>query len=311
MRTSPRARIVLLLTFGWVLAATAASAQDVYYLRSGGLLSPTPPPAGSATVIQTTSVPSGQDRLLGSFTSTPLDHDVTAAEARGIVYIGTGRPGMDGCARVTMSLVRQTGASQVDVAKGTIVTSIRSRKNVTAPIVVPLVIDDPLVAATGDRIVFHVRVANDCGGERNVSILYDSYGRASSVELVVPGVTTTTTSTTLPATCLDSATGLAAVRCRLEAMDAIVRHTSPAMLGGVRFAARLSRRVDRALTFVRAAELQPTPRRLFKSRRQLGRFATLLAHGRSDGRVAAEVGDPLGTLAEGATANLEAFIFGG
>jgi hypothetical protein len=127
---------------------------------------------------------------------------------------------------------------------------------VTDPIIVPMAVSDGLVVPAGDRLVFDVRVANECGGERNVSVLYDSLGRASRLELVVPGVTTTTTTsstttTTLPVTCLDTATGIAAVRCRLEAMDAIVRGTSPASLGGPAFAGRLARRIDRALTFVR------------------------------------------------------------
>ena len=313
MRTSSRAHIVLLLTLSCALAAATASAQDIFYLRSSGLLSPAAPPAGATTVLLSMSIPPGEDVLLGSFTSAPAEQDLVAGEARGIVYLGTGRPGMDGCARVTTSLVRQTGAVQTGVATGTLVTTLRSRKNTTVPVIVPMAIADPLVAATGDRLVFHVRVANDCGGERNVSLMFDSFGRASRLELLVPGVTTTTTSTTttLPVTCLDNAAGLAAVRCRLEAMDTILRHTSPALLGGVHFTDRLSRRVDRALTFVRASELQPTPRRLRKGRHQLSRFSSQLSRGRADGRVAPEVGDTLGALAEGATTSLEAFIFGG
>jgi len=69
-------------------------------------------------------------------------------------------------------------------------------------------------------LVFDVRVQNQCGGERRVSILYDSIGRASAVELYAPGATTsttvtttttvagnTTTTATLPPTCLETATG--------------------------------------------------------------------------------------------------------
>jgi hypothetical protein len=315
MRTSSRARVVV-LTIAWALAAATASAQEVFYLRAGGVLSPDAPAAGATTVTLSTRIPSGESALLASFTSAPLDHDLVVAETRGVVFLGTGRPGMDGCAHVTMSLVRLTGAAETQVATGDRVTTIRPRRKVSDPIVVPMAIADGLVVPSGDRLVFDVRVANECGGERNVSVLYDSLGRPSRLELVVSGVTTTTTTstsstTTLPATCLDTATGIAAVRCRLEAMDTIVRGTSPASLGGVVFAGRLARKIDRALTFVRAAELvEATPRRLRKARRQLVRFAVQLGRGRSTGRVAPEVGDPLGSLAQGATAGLQILVGG-
>ena len=317
MRTSSRARVVLLATITWALAAATASAQEVFYLRAGGVLSETPPAAGATTATLSTRIPRGEDALLASFTSAPLDHDLVVAEARGVVFLGTGRPGMDGCARVTMLLARLTGAAETQVGSGERVTTLRSRRKVTDPIVVPMAVSAGLVVPAGDRLVFDVRVANECGGERNVSALYDSIGRASRLELVVPGVTTTTTTTsttttTLPVTCLDTATGIAAVRCRLEAMDAIIRGSSPASLGGPVFAGRLARRIDRALTFVRAAELvEATPRRLRKARRQLLRFGAQLARGRSTGRVAPEVGDPLGSLAQGATAGLQTLATGG
>jgi hypothetical protein len=317
MRTSSRVRVALLLpTICWALAAATASAQDVLYLRSGGLLLPDAPPPGAVTAAISMRVPAGEDFLLGSFTSAPLDHELDLIEARGVVYLATGRPGMDGCARVTMSLSRLTGAARADVASGSLVTTLRSRRKVTDPITVPMAIATPLAAAPGDRLVFDVRVGNDCGGERSVFLLYASVGRASHLELLPVGVTTTTTTsttttTTLPPTCLDVATGLAGVRCRLEAMDGIIRATSPASLGGARFAARLSGRVDRALTFVRGAELiEATPRRLRKGRRQLVRFTTQLGRGRGDGRVAPDPGDTLGSLAQGATSGLESLLGG-
>jgi hypothetical protein len=316
MRTSSRARVVLLLTVAWALAAATASAQSVLYLHSGGLLSVDAPAPGGTTAVVSTRLPSGEDALLASFTSAPFDHDLSVGDVRGVVFLGTGRPGMDGCARVTLSLSRLTGAAQTIVASGMRVTTIRPRRKVIDPIIVPMSVSTAMVAAQGDRLVFDVRVSNECGGERNVAVLYDSVGRASRVELVPEGVTTTTTSTTsttttLPATCLDTATGIAGVRCRLEAMDAILRGASPAALGGPRFANRLSHRVDRALTFVRAAELvEATPRRLRKGRRQITRFLAQLARGRSTGRVAPELGEPLVSLAQGAGGGLDALLVG-
>jgi hypothetical protein len=94
-------------------------------------------------------------------------------------------------------------------------------------------------------------------------------------------------------------------------MDGIVRGTSPASLGGAAFAGRLERHIDRTLTLVRAAELvDATPRRIRQARRQLARVTTQLARGRATGRVAPEVGDPLGSLAQGATSELASFVVG-
>jgi hypothetical protein len=319
MRTSSRARVVLLLTVAvWALAAATASAQTVLYLRAGGLLSPVGPAAGAATATLTTRITPGEDALLGSFTTDPWDFDLKVGQVRGVVFLGTGRPGMDGCARVTMTLSRLTGSAKDVVANGTLDTSIRGRRNVVDPIAVPMLLTTDLVATAGERLVFDVRVQNQCGGERRVSILYDSVGRASAVELYAPGATTsttvtttttvagnTTTTATLPPTCLETATGLAGVRCRLEAMDTLIRQASPASLGGPRFVGRLSRRVSRALTFVRAAELvQETPGRIRKARKQVTRFSKQLGRGRSTGRVDPTVGDPLGSLAQGALTGL-------
>jgi hypothetical protein len=94
-------------------------------------------------------------------------------------------------------------------------------------------------------------------------------------------------------------------------MDGILRATSPASLGGPRFLRRLSRRVQKSLRFVRAAEvIGPTPRRLRKGRRHVGRFVVLLGRGQADGRVAREVGDPLLSLANGAASGLDAALVG-
>jgi len=314
MRASSRAVAVLLLTLCWALAASPASAQDVFYLHTGALLSPTPPEAGAATTTISTKIPAGEDVLLATFTSAVFDHEVLVGDARAVVFLGTGRPGMDGCARVTTTLARLTSAVQTTVASGMIVTTIAPRRHVIDPIIVPMAVAKQTLASAGERIVFQVRVGNECGGERSVAVLYGSVGRASRVELLLPGVTTTTvttttTTTTLPATCLETATGLAGVRCRLETMDAILRATSPADLGGARFRNRLGRRVERALAFVRSAELvAPTPRRLKRARRQLARLTRLLDKGRADGRVASEVGATLVSLAEGATSGLDGLL---
>jgi hypothetical protein len=300
-------------------AISPALAEDVYYLHTGSLLSLDPPNPTAGTVSVSTSISVGESASLGTFTSAPFDHDATVGDVRAVVFLGTGRPGMDGCARVTATLSRLTAGVPSAVAGGTIITSIQPRRRVTEPIVVQMALASETLAATGDRLAFEIRVDNECSGGRSVSLLYDSVGRASRVEILKPGETTTTTTTTttstssttttLPPTCFDTSTGLALVRCRLEAMDALIRGTSPADLGGARFRARLERRVDRALALVRAAQLvSPTPRRLKRARKQLARFEHLVAKGRTDGRVETTVGDSLDSLATGATTDLTTLL---
>lgn len=316
VRTSSRA--IFLLGLCWALAAATASAQDLYYLHAAGVLSQDLPPAGGATANISVRLSAGADAVVGTFTTTPLAQSVVVGNTRGVVYLGTGRPGMDGCARVSME-VQRLSATVDTVALGSFLTTIVSRRRLTDPIFLPMALLDQTPLAPSDRLIFQVRVKNECGGERTVSLLYDSSARPSRVELAIPGTTTTTTSTTttsttttLPASCIETATGLAGVRCRLEAMDDIIRTQSPAALGGVKFRNKLGRKVVRALKFVRAAELiEPTPKRLKKARRQLAKFTKQLERGLGKDRVDPVVGADLGSLAAGSTSGLDALLAGG
>jgi hypothetical protein len=315
-RTSSRA--ISLLGLCWALAAATASAQDLYYLHAGGVLSQDLPPAGGATVNLPIRLSAGADAVIGTFTTAPLEQEVTAGNTRGVAFLGTGRPGMDGCARVTMEIQRLS-ATVDTVASGSILTTIASRRRLTDPIFLPMALLDQMPLQPSDRLIFQIRVKNECGGERTVSLLYDSSARPSRVELALPGTTTTTTSTTttsttttLPPSCIDTGTGLAGVRCRLEAMDDLIRATSPAALGGVKFERKLSRKVVRALKFVRAAELiEPTPKRLKRAHRQLDKFTKQLQRGLGKDRVDTVIGGSLSSLAAGSTAGLDALLAGG
>src|SRR4029450_1021911 len=100
---SPPPAPLLLAVFS-ALAAATASAQETLYLRAGGILSPVSPAPGSATATLTTRIATGDDALLGTFVSDPWDSDVLVGQVLGVVYLGTGRPGMDGCAHVTYTL---------------------------------------------------------------------------------------------------------------------------------------------------------------------------------------------------------------
>jgi hypothetical protein len=239
MRPSSRAPVLVLLTLGWVLAAATASAQSAYYLRRGGLLALDPPAANSTAAVVSASLPSGGAALLASFASATLTADVLADGVAADLYLGTGKSGMNGCASISVTLSRTHGTTSTVVATGDLTTSIGPRHDITGPIGVPLTAGQPLLAATGERLVFAVRVANHCAEARTVSLLYDAPERASALAMtpvaptsttsttVLPGASTTSTTTLAPLDCLATAAGLAAVDCRLTRIQEMLQAASP------------------------------------------------------------------------------------
>jgi hypothetical protein len=225
--------------------------------------------------------------LLGSFASDPFDHDVVLGQVRSLVYLGTGRPGMDGCAVVTTSLVRLTGSAQSTVASGTLETSILPRRQVIDPIVVPMPLVDPLVAAAGDRVIFEVALLTSAAASAASCCSYDSVGRASAVELYAPGdhvdhdhyagATTSTTTTTLPDVSRDRDRLLRAAGSKRW----ITSDRRPRW-GGPRFSGAFERRIDRSP--VRAALIRD-PRRVRKAAARSS-APTQLSRGQGNGRVA-------------------------
>jgi len=293
--------IAPLLVLTAVLTASSARAVQTFHLRSNGLLSPYPPDAAATTEQIDVYVHDNEDALIGSFTSGILTADVDAGGAGATVFLGTGMNGMDGCAHVTVNLVRLSSAATV--ATGTVVTSLVARRQVTGPVHVALTTNADPLAATGDRLVLQLRVLNSCGSARTVSLLYDSPGRDSRIDLTPPTTTTTTlagaptTTTTLPHSCLDTASGLDAVQCRLDLIDGILRNAVPPSQRAARFDRRLIVRVDHSLAVVHAAELRGvTRRRVRRLRRQLGGLGRAIQHGQVQGLVGADVAarvDPL------------------
>jgi hypothetical protein len=297
---SPRA-LALLLALTAVLTASSARAVQTFHLRSGAVLSPSPPDAAAMTQQIDVYVHANENALIGSFTSGILGADVVAGGASAAVFLGTGVNGMDGCAHVTVNLVRLS--SSATVATGTVLTSLVARRQVTGPVIVPLTSNSSPLVATGDRLVLQLRVTNGCGSARTVSLLYDSPGRDSRVDITPPTTTTTTlgtgpmTTTTLPRSCLDTASGLDAVQCRLELIDGILRNAVPSTQRAARFDRRLIERVDHSLAVVHAAELRGvTRRRLRRLRLQLAGLGRSIQHGQVQGLVGTDVAarvDPL------------------
>jgi hypothetical protein len=128
-----------------------------------------------------------------------------------------------------------------------------------------------------------------------------------------PPITTTTqptpappiTTTTQPTTCVDTAVGLAAVRCRLDLVANVLRTTPVDRLGGRRAATRLRRSLGRASVHLAAAELRGmTAGRLGAVAKDVHRFRKQVV--RANGRIAGDVSDRLLGLVDGAADHLGA-----
>jgi hypothetical protein len=113
------------------------------------------------------------------------------------------------------------------------------------------------------------------------------------------------TTTTQPTTCVDTAVGLSAVRCRLGLVADVLRTTPADRLGGRRSAKRLRRSLGRASVHLAAAELRGmTAGRLGGVARDLRRFRKQVVHANS--RITGDVGHRLLELVDGAADHLGA-----
>src|SRR5262245_40442526 len=127
-------------------------------------------------------------------------------------------------------------------------------------------------------------------------------GREASTTTVPVAPPTTTTQ---PTTCVDTAIGLAAVRCRLGLVADVLRTTPVDRLGGRRSAKRLRRILGRASFHLAAAELRGmTAGRLGAVTKDLHRFRKQVVHANS--RIAGDVGHRLLELVDGAADHLGA-----
>ena len=124
-------------------------------------------------------------------------------------------------------------------------------------------------------------------------------GATTSTSTVTVPPTTSTTSP--PLTCLDTAVGIDAVRCRLDTMSDLMGHASEADLGGRKLARALSVRISKAKTL--AADPPKTPR-LKKATKQLKGFAIKLGKAVAAGKANAALGAELDGLATQAQTEL-------
>ena len=317
MRTSSRARVVLLLAVVWALAAATASAQETSSTSARAASSrpwprrPGRPPPTLTTRIEparcaarhvrvrpAARATSWSARCAASCTSAPAVPAWTAARAS------------------PRRSSRVTGGAKDVVANGALDTSIRGRRNVVDPIVVPMPLDD--VARGVDR-----RAARPSTSACRTSAAASAASRSSTTPSAARARSSSTRRAPRrrrrsPPRRPRPAPRPPRRRCRRRASRP--RPDSPRFAAGSRrwtrsFAsrrrrrsaasvssARLSRRVARALTFVRAAELIEATPATHAEGAAAGRRASRRSSGADAATVASrpQVGDPLAALAQGA-----------
>ena len=117
---------------------------------------------------------------------------------------------------------------------------------------------------------------------------------SSTTTVVLP----TTTSTTVQTTCFDTAVGIPAVQCRLDAMNQLVLGASQEDLGGRKIARQVTKALDKATTLVQEGA---SSRKLKNAQKKLRTLVTklnnALAKGNADGPLVNELSE-LGTEAQ-------------
>lgn len=299
----------LALTAALVVATSgSATATDpVFYFKRGLELSSEPPSRSSPGDEGTASLLRRRSARLATFISAPLLAELSAGDVTASLFLVARRTALDGCAVVTVRLLRMTTPDEgVPLTTTNLTTSILRRRSTEQPIVVVLPVAGT-VASAGERIGLEVSVGNECEGPRTVSLLYDALDSPSRI-MLSPFVPVVTTSTTLPPatppTCEDEAPrSLERLLCRIVALETVLRAQTTAALGGLNIRRRLFLRLDRARAF--AATAAPAAPGVRAARRALratrgfdGLVRRAVRRGQLDGGVAGELRRLAGLLSE-------------
>lgn len=195
-------RLVFTVLCGVLLGRAApADAQATYYLRfaspaepvAGGetsslLLDVAVPPAGSDRELSQ-GIPNGATQAYGPFVSRPFTSTTVlpATPTEAVLYLMTGAQGMADCAMVTVELFRQPAAGvPIPITSASVMTTLLPTRAgglgtpTIVPIPLPEVPDDRTIPA-GDGLRAVIRVGNQCGSLRNVTLRFDSLARDSRI----------------------------------------------------------------------------------------------------------------------------------
>ena len=273
--TMPRPRTIsgFALLAAHLGLAASASAVGPFYLRGGGTLSIAAPVATVPRDDVSAAIGAGRRAVLAEFRSARMTERVEAATATAILYLVTGRLGMENCAVVTAELSRRSPLDErTVVGTGSLPTSILPRRQTDTPIVVTFPLTGP-VALPADQIALSIGVENRCSEARTPALRYDALGWVSALRLdgvpastttttttpttsttgiptePPPPTTTTTTTTTLPYPfgCLfQPLEGYEAVFCRLDTLGEVLLEEGPTSFGGTARYDRVLRRLEEA-----------------------------------------------------------------
>jgi len=116
---------------------------------------------------------------------------VPAGPATAVLFLGTGKEGMTGCASVTATLLRSLAAGPgSEIATASLNTSLQPKNDNPPPLMLALHLDAPLMLAAGERLAMSESVRNICGELRGITLRFDAVTHPSRVLLPdnCPGV---------------------------------------------------------------------------------------------------------------------------
>lgn len=190
----PRAlALVLLASLSLGAAARVQGADDqLLHLRQGAggelRLQPAAPVAASVA-IRDVQIGAGDESTLGPFldAATGAARKVRLGGGQAVLYLYTGNRGMEGCAQVTASLVRQpVNGPPTVVVSATITTTLKGVRDALPPVVLPLDVTGGLAARSlnpTDRLGVLVAVKNLCGSSAKVELHFDGVNAPSRLAL--------------------------------------------------------------------------------------------------------------------------------
>lgn len=183
----------LAVTLASLALAAPAWADDGLVLFLRGADTPVPtlllsPEAPSSSTFRELGQRVNQGQLVAfeEFVTRPYTAaaQVNAGAATASLYLVTQKEPMDGCAQLTLELLKRTAGGSVLVATSTVTTSIRARRSggLAEPVVIPLAVGgarEDRTLAPGDALALRLSIRNGCVNYRFVSLVYDALGTRS------------------------------------------------------------------------------------------------------------------------------------
>lgn len=168
-----------------LIPAHAAEQRALYFRASSDtprdLLLSAEPPVGESQRDREVDVPKSDTEILGEFVSTGRHiSSIVVAPVSVSLYLSTHIEPLAACAVVKADVFKD--GTQTVLASGEVTATIQPRTEggLLTPVVVPLAPGaTPWQLADGEGIRIRIRVQNNCGRQREVSLIYDAASQAS------------------------------------------------------------------------------------------------------------------------------------